>query len=721
MTSTFQIIGSASPIFSSAASDTPSTPYSFNSQASTASPATSMIDPDLIAMSQAPNSAAEANCSSGQLQEAFELLHRQMPSTSSTYISSTSSYAASNSIPPVLLADSLYQPATIGQPSMEGRGVLYRGHKRSRSNESASSATSSIRSRTSMPNASTGPQTPYSPYLTMPLTPESLGGFEDVSTHAACSFPQHREPPYFPDSRPFSVLQSMLIAPVISYARVHSPALQPSPRSPRRPQLSKTYGYDLGKPDLDTPQNDDYACMLYTPQSETMDLDENCDGDEEPESKCMAFGPEGYYEKPVPISLSRSLEPLPPLLRENPMNLLYFHHFINHTARILVPHDCEQNPFRRLFPKMAISDSNILKLMLAFSASHRARLLNHPEPKTRIASYVADVFPRLRAALDQSPTHVTNATLAPALMLASLEIVSPNTFDVRIGWQNHLRMARQMILTRLTNDPQSLQPENDEVAYFLCRWFGYLDVLGSLSGNKNDIPLASFYWCASDAFKEGDYQIDCLTGLTNRCIGLLARIAELAKQCEQLRIDENGDIREGWQPDPDVVAQAVQIRAQLEEGIHNPSSFHGCPHLSESRPAHSHSPNPHAANRASISDAEELLSTNEMFHYGGLIHLHRRVFGKASSDPEVQHAVRQIMRLLDDIAPGSTAEACVLFPIFAAGCDALDEGAREKIMGRLRGVEGFGIAQIERGRRLLERVWETGKPWESLVEGEFFG
>ncbi len=35
---------------------------------------------------------------------------------------------------------------------------------------------------------------------------------------------------------------------------------------------------------------------------------------------------------------------------ENKMNLLYFHHFINHTARILVPHDCEKNPFRQILP-----------------------------------------------------------------------------------------------------------------------------------------------------------------------------------------------------------------------------------------------------------------------------------------------------------------------------------------------------------------------------------
>jgi hypothetical protein len=38
--------------------------------------------------------------------------------------------------------------------------------------------------------------------------------------------------------------------------------------------------------------------------------------------------------------------------------------------------------------------------------------------------------------------------------------------------------------------------------------------------------------------------------------------------------------------------------------------------------------------------------------------------------------------------------ACLLFPIFAAGCDAQDEGQREKIMGRLKGVEALGMYQV---------------------------
>lgn len=79
-------------------------------------------------------------------------------------------------------------------------------------------------------------------------------------------------------------------------------------------------------------------------------------------------GPKGYYDRPVPINIPRDLEPLPAKLRENPMNLLYFHHFMNHTAKALVPHDDQQsNPYRHVLPQMAVKNDNLLSLMLAYS------------------------------------------------------------------------------------------------------------------------------------------------------------------------------------------------------------------------------------------------------------------------------------------------------------------------------------------------------------------
>ena len=123
-----------------------------------------------------------------------------------------------------------------------------------------------------------------------------------------------------------------------------------------------TYGIDRGFPDIDLPHNNDMIALNgVTPTMATADLDRNeADfGNEDLYSEfgfglnaCEGFNEgSGYYTSPVTVSISRSLEPLPPTLHDNPMNLLYFHHFVNHTARMLVPHDCSENPFKSLLPQ----------------------------------------------------------------------------------------------------------------------------------------------------------------------------------------------------------------------------------------------------------------------------------------------------------------------------------------------------------------------------------
>ncbi|KAG9196472.1 peptidylprolyl isomerase domain and WD repeat-containing protein 1 [Alternaria panax] len=550
-----------------------------------------------------------------------------------------------------------------------------------------------------------GSPMPYSPYSDIPLTSLSVGSEGNVVQTPMTPQNLAQSPP---DVRRVSV-QSLIN---------ELPKKRPGPSGveaergrqyPIADSAFTTYGYDLGLSDIDTPRNNDYSAIaIFSPQSDTMGFgDDTPYGSAETHGKDMAFESGGYYAKPVPIRISKSLEPLPPLLMENQMNLLYFHHFINHTARVLVNHDCERNPFRQILPEMAVQDENIMNLLLAYSAAHRARMLNHPEPSNRIAVWVQDVFPKLREALNDDPNTISDSTLAAVIMMASLEIICSGTFEVPVSWQNHLTMARQMIIQR--GGPKGMG-RHDRVAYFLSRWFAYLDVLGSLSGNKNDMPLGSSYWSSENASADEDFEIDCLMGFTIRCIGSLARVSELAKRCEPQRIDEEGNVREGWTPSPEVVDEAVKIRRALEEGVLDRNIRKGCNHRSST-----------SSESEGAWDATEIYATNELYHWAGLIHLYRRVLGKPAMDPEVQQAVREILGLLYKIRRGSTAEACLIFPMFAAGCDSHDEGQREKIIDRLRNVEGFGLNHVPKVSTLMKRVWDTGKPWESLVSGEFFG
>lgn len=506
-----------------------------------------------------------------------------------------------------------------------------------------------------------------------------------------------------------------------------------------RPQSSRsdnhiyrTYGYDHGLPDLDVPHNDDQSVVL--PRSPDMRRasaapSEVSSFSGETDAKQIAFEPGGYYAQPVAVKIPTSLEPLPLELTGNQMNLLYFHHFIHHTGRILVPHDCPENPFRTVLPLMAVRNVNLLRLLLAFSASHRARLLDHPEPANRIAGWMTDVLPALRQALDEpSFPHVPDpndpSSLAPlvtAMMLASLEIVTPHTSSIRIPWQQHVKIARELIVAKggLHHLAQSADGVRDKTIFFLSRWFAYLDVMGSLS-NRHEQPLFGAYledggglWLVNRNNEE-IYQIDCFFGFSGRCIALLAQVAELAASCDHQRIDASiNEIKAEWSPSEEIRNQAEELRKRLEASAN--TVFRGCTH------SHATPWTQGSGEGKEERDTEEIYATNEAYHWAGLIHLSRRVLALPSADARVQDSVERVIHSLSKVRRGSSAECCLLFPMFSAGCEAQTEEQRKVFMDRLSAVEGWGMSHVGRARTLMQTVWDTGKPWELLVNGEFFG
>lgn len=266
-------------------------------------------------------------------------------------------------------------------------------------------------------------------------------------------------------------------------------------------------------------------------------------------------------------------------------------------------------------------------------------------------------------------------------MLASREIITPSTFDIKIPWQNHLGIARQMIISR--GGLKDMGDSGSPFVNFLARWFAYLDVIGSLSGHKNAAPLSEAYWSFADSSLDdaAGFGIDCFFGFTNTCISLLARVAKLAHECDTQRIDTQGNVDAAWMPDEETGVAARRLKDELRrsrEHIHR-----GCRHGGVEA-------------EETEEDVDEIVAVNEAFHLAGLIHLNRRVLGKPSRDVEVQECVRLVVKALGMVRKGGTAESCLLFPMFTAGCDAEDEGDREMIVERLKLVEGLGMTHVSR-------------------------
>lgn len=324
---------------------------------------------------------------------------------------------------------------------------------------------------------------------------------------------------------------------------------------------------------------------------------------------------------------------------------------------------------------VAIGDPNLLNLMLAYSASHRARYLEHPEPANRIAHWVSNVFPTLRVALDGPHENITDSHLATAIMLLSLKIISPSTFEVPITWQSHLKLARDLFLAR--GGEQMAHPGNNVGAFF-ARWLGYLDLLGTLSCRHNEPPFpnTAYHYVVSVCSATGGFDescVDCFSGFTARTSIFLTRLGQLVHRCDNERFDERGNFRSDWDPSPDTLLDGQALLSEFGD-LHERAHINGT-HYRD-------------------SEAKEILAVDQAFRCAGLLHLHRRVLNSPPYSLPVMGALNRLIDALNQLEPGGSAEVGVLFPLFTAGCETRDPQLRMEIMERIIMLQRTGMKQV---------------------------
>ncbi|KAK8925262.1 hypothetical protein VCV18_005689 [Metarhizium anisopliae] len=406
------------------------------------------------------------------------------------------------------------------------------------------------------------------------------------------------------------------------------------------------YGYDSGAADEDLLKNDDAITVVLLPSTAYNSASGVVDFGEEAMPWQIRDRMSGlnqyYYKNVVPVVIPWALEPLPDI-----------------------------------------------------EAAHRSQLLETGLPQMRMAEWAQSVFPALRESLLGASSSMPNVTLAMAVMLIALEIMSPGAFGRGVSWREHVAHARGLLAKCLDHGPQDTTVEG---MWFIQSWLGYIDVMGGLmAGPLLDMTCKSQVYfppsetrrCANDLD-----EIDCMMGISVKCARLLGQVAELAKQCQGERFRLDGQLLQGWCPQPTMVEQALLLEKHLMESLRQ--SSRPCPHV--------------RAGSIHMRDLAEMAGVNEAFHWAGMIHLHRRVLGKATDHPDVQGSVRRIMQCLEQIGTRGVAKTRYLFPIFTAGCEALTERQQTKLLGRLTNAEKSGMKQ---------QVWTTGKAWEELICNEF--
>jgi hypothetical protein len=238
------------------------------------------------------------------------------------------------------------------------------------------------------------------------------------------------------------------------------------------------------------------------------------------------------------------------------------------------------------------------------------------------------------------------------------------------------------------------------------------------------------YWTNDNEQESDEYAVDCFFGFTMKCVSILAKIGELARRCEAERKElqeSNKNIMlsndgmqqqsfQQWTATGEVMQEAQMLHNELQES--RVKSLGRC--------GHDHHENEHlgyfqSGRHSNEFDQQELLATNDAFHWAAQIQLYRRVLNYPSNHKDVQQSVGLIIEAMYKVRQGGAAEACLLFPMFTAGCEATEFRHRDYILHRMVEVEKAGLTQFKHARTLMQRVWHEGISWWEAVNGEFIG
>lgn len=437
----------------------------------------------------------------------------------------------------------------------------------------------------------------------------------------------------------------------------------------------------------------------------------------------------------------------PDLLLEIPFYRDLFQFYFHRTAKLLIPTPdiYYNNPFMTILPRIALSTPHLLSLLLAYSASHRAKVLKQEMPSEMIGNLLGRTFKGLSVCLEDKKESMSDSTLATAIMLCSFEILSETGAS---SWKTHLHGAREIVMGRgiirqktqamaeaedmKSSNPLALLNGSDvsetDVAFFLLRWVAYIDVLGALSsaratsvldGQNQNISemwsVSSWNRARAKSMVSGqcadtllpDDQIDFFLGFDVAMVPAFAKIADLSRQRRVMGSRE---------PSREFLAEARQIEVVVKE-CHAGGQRRRIRLLSDS--LH----NDILASTSLMNPSQlqgnytTLCAVNSAFCFAALIHLYRRVLHLPQNSVPVLEAIEGLTLILErDIPPSSGAEMCLSFPIFSAGCEVPAGDLRERFKRRMLMSRTAEHTLITKAQLIIQECWRTGESWTKLME-----
>ncbi|CAO2651120.1 Nn.00g094170.m01.CDS01 [Neocucurbitaria sp. VM-36] len=321
-----------------------------------------------------------------------------------------------------------------------------------------------------------------------------------------------------------------------------------------------------------------------------------------------------------------------------------------------------ENPWRTLVWPLARDCPALYHAIASMTSFHQSTEM--PAMRIQGIDHMRNAVHALAAGLQNMRF---DAAISTTLVLAFSE-----SWDQHISTGiDHIKGAKILINQALVQHRQTpKQGEEWARLKFLCNTWIYMDVIARLTSadddESNDVDAVheSIY-----ATGGAETTLDPLMGCANTLFPIIGRVANLVRRVR--RTKSNG---------PSIISQAVQLKSQIEEWT--PPSFIEDPEDETTSP-------------------HDSIKTAVAYQYATLLYLHQAV-PEIPSQPSSVLAKRVLCELAT-VEPRSRSIIVHIYPLMAAGCEAMDQEDRDWVKERW----GFMSSRMKLG--ILEKCLEVTK------------
>lgn len=327
-----------------------------------------------------------------------------------------------------------------------------------------------------------------------------------------------------------------------------------------------------------------------------------------------------------------------------------------------------ENPWRTLLWPLARDSPALYHAIASMTSFHTSK--NQPQMRIQGIEHMRTSIHALASGIENMRV---DAAIATTLVLAFSE-----SWDQHISTGiNHIKGAKILVNRALVRHKQSaLSGDELNRLKFLCNTWIYMDVIARLTSvdddESNDFDtIANMFNDPLDSDNEA--HLDPLMGCASTLFPVIGRVANLVRK-----------VRRSESNSPSIISQAMELQAQLEKW--EPPTFVEAPEDPTSHIQHS-------------------LQTAEAYRWATLLYLHQAV-------PEIPSQssaalAKKVLVYLATVPLSSRAVIVQIYPLTAAGCEAVEEEDREWVRQRWEAMaQRMVIGNIDRCAEVVKEVWD---------------